>query len=97
MPGQNIKDGYFLITDHSKKCKNLFITNSEIIETKDNKKISNDKQKFIEDYENIMNTSEIFDRNLYKEEFKKLYNSQKFNFSIDNNFLSAVVKFFKKM
>ena len=38
-----------------------------------------------------MNSSEIFDRNLYKDEFKKLYNSQKFNFSIDNKFLLNII------
>ena len=38
-----------------------------------------------------MNSSEIFDRNLYKDEFKKLYNSRKFKFGIDNNFLSNII------
>ena len=38
-----------------------------------------------------MNSSEIFDRNLYKDEFKKLYNSQKLNFGIDNNFISNII------
>ena len=38
-----------------------------------------------------MNCSELFDRNLYKDEFKKLYNSQKFNFSIANYFLSNII------
>ena len=79
MPGQNIKGGYFFKSNHSEECKNLYKINSEIIETKDIKKINNDKQKFIEICENIMNSSELFDRNLYKEEFKKIYNSQKFN------------------
>ena len=38
-----------------------------------------------------MNSSELFDRNLYKEEFKKIYNSRNFNFAIDNNFLSNII------
>ena len=38
-----------------------------------------------------MNSSEIFDRNLYKDEFTKLYNSRKLNFGIDNNFLSNII------
>ena len=38
-----------------------------------------------------MDSSEIFDRNLYKKEFRKFYNSHKFNFSIDNNFLSNII------
>ena len=38
-----------------------------------------------------MNSSEIFDRKLYKEEFKKLYNSRKFKFGIDNNVLSNII------
>ena len=38
-----------------------------------------------------MNSSEIFDRNLYKDELKNLYNSRKFKFGIDNNFLSNII------
>jgi hypothetical protein len=50
-----------------------------------------DKKKFIEQCENIMNTSEIFDRRLYKDEFKKIYNKFKYNFGINNNFLSNII------
>ena len=38
-----------------------------------------------------MNTSEIFDRRLYKDEFKKIYNKFKYNFGINNNFLSNII------
>jgi len=55
------------------------------------KKILTDKQIFIEGYERIMNSSDIFDINLYKDEFKKFYNCQKYNFSIDNKFLSNII------
>ena len=72
LPYQNKKSGYFFKIDHSKECYNIFNINpiskeagEKIVEIKD-------KKKFIEQCENIMNTSEIFDRRLYKDEFKKI-------------------------
>ena len=38
-----------------------------------------------------MEQSTIYDRRLYKEEFKKIYNNNKFNFSLNNNLLSNII------
>ena len=88
---QNIRSGYFFKIDHSDECKNLFKINIDSDIYEKSHKLFTDKQKFIEDCEKIMNSSEIFDGNLYKDEFKKLYNSQKLNFGIDNNFISNII------
>ena len=38
-----------------------------------------------------MNNTDIYDRNLFKDKFKELYNSTKFNFTINNNMLSNII------
>ena len=38
-----------------------------------------------------MKQSTIYDRRLYKEEFKKLYNNKKYNFPLNNNLLSNII------
>ena len=40
-----------------------------------------------------MNSSNIFDRRLFKQEFKKIYNNPnyKFNFPLNNNYLSNLI------
>ena len=38
-----------------------------------------------------MEQSTIYDRRLYKEEFKKLYNNKKYNFPLNNNLLSNII------
>ena len=38
-----------------------------------------------------MNLSEIFNSNLFKNEFKKSYTKQKYNFEIDSNFFSNII------
>ena len=60
---------------------------------KDNLKINEDKLDFIAKCENIMNSSTINDRHLFKEAFKKLYNGPniKYNFPLDNNYLSNII------
>ena len=50
-----------------------------------------DKEKFIEECNNIMEHSTIYHRRLYKEEFKKIYNNNKFNFSLNNNLVSNII------
>ena len=50
-----------------------------------------DKENFIEECNNIMEQSTIYDRRLYKEEFKKLYNNKKYNFPLNNNLLSNII------
>ena len=56
-------------------------------------KINEDKLDFIAKCENIMNNSSIYDRHLFKESFKKLYNDPniKYNFLLENNFLSNII------
>ena len=49
------------------------------------------KNQITDETKNIMEQSTIYDRNLYKEEFKKLYNNKKYNFSINNNLLSNII------
>ena len=43
-----------------------------------------------------MDNSNIYDRRLFKEEFKKIYNNNKFNFPINDNFLSNIITKWKK-
>ena len=38
-----------------------------------------------------MNSSTIFDRNLFKTKFKEIYNSYRYNFPISNNLLSNMI------
>ena len=87
---QHVTSGYFLTKKHSIECDNLFFQNlNNNIELPD-KKIK-DKENFIEECKNIMEQSTIYDRNLYKEEFKKLYNNNKYNFPLNNNLLSNII------
>jgi len=56
-----------------------------------------DKSQFIEECENIMNTSNIYDRKLFKEKFKKIYNSKLYDFSLNDNMLSNIISKWKAM
>ena len=42
-----------------------------------------------------MNNSNIYDRKLFKNKFKNIYNENKFNFPIDNNMLSNIINKWK--
>ena len=42
-----------------------------------------------------MNSSTIYDRTLYKDKFKEIYNSEKFNFPINDNLLSNIINKWK--
>ena len=90
-PGQNSKSGYFLKKVHSIECCNTF--QSEKKEIKE--KILN-KNNFILECENIMNSSNIFDRRLFKEEFKKLYSNKDYDFPLSNNILSNIISNWKR-
>lgn len=89
-PGQNIKAGYFLKKEHSLECDDLYNQKKIKIE---NQEKNNKKELFIELCENIMNKSNIYDRRLFKEEFKNLYNDKnyKFDFSMNDNMLSNII------
>ena len=56
------------------------------------------KDKFIQLCENVMNSSSIYDRRMFKEEFKKIYNDPKhhFNFPLNNSLLSNIISNWKK-
>ena len=38
-----------------------------------------------------MNKSSIYDRTLYKDQFKYIYNKNKYDFEINNNLLSYII------
>ena len=83
---------YILLKDHSTECGNMNLIHSSKIEA--NK--TNSKEEFIKECEKIMNSSNIYDRNMFKEEFKKLYNKIKHDFPLNNNFLSNIITNWKK-
>ena len=72
--------------DHSDECINHYIP-KKIQKIKGNY----DKSQFIEECENLMNSSNIYDWKLFKEEFKKIYNSKLYNFSLNDNMLSNII------
>ena len=43
-----------------------------------------------------MNNSRIYGRALFKNQFKDLYNNNKYNFKIDNNLLSNIITKWKQ-
>ena len=55
------------------------------------------KEKFIQICEDVMNSSNIYDRNLFKDEFKKIYNNPEnnFNFPINNTYLGNIISNWK--
>ena len=85
-PNQNVKSRYFLKKDHSSECKELE-KNIKISKKENYKK----KDEFIKLCEDVMNTSTIYDRNLYKTKFKEIYNSNYYDFPINNNMLSNII------
>lgn len=58
-------------------------------------KILKDKEKFLYLWGEIMNNFNIYDRKLFKNKFKDLFNENKFNFPIDNNVLSNIINKWK--
>ena len=95
-PGQNVKSGYFLKKNHSAEC-DLLEGGSKNIKILEAKKYE-DKKLFISKCEDLMNSSTIYDRRLYKESFKDIYNDKnnKFNFPLNNNFLSNIITKWKQ-
>ena len=93
-PGQNVKSGYFFKREHSFECEEM---GKAKIKLKEKLNVFEDKIDFISKCENIMNSSTIFDRQLFKESFKKLYNDEnvKYKFPLDNNFLSNIINKWK--
>ena len=94
-PRQGVKSGYFMKKEHSEECGNLNNKNKNKnnIVTNDNKEatINNNEIQFIEKCENFMNNSSILYRIFFKEEFKKIYNENKYILEIDNILLSNII------
>ena len=44
----------------------------------------------------MMNNSTIYDRRLFKEEFKNIYNKQKYDFQMNDNMLSNLINNWRK-
>ena len=60
---------------------------------KDEIKNNIDKEEFISKCEAIIKSSKTYDRHLFKEEFKKIFNckANKYNFPINVDFLSSII------
>ena len=43
-----------------------------------------------------MNSSDIYDRKLFKDKFKEHYNSKKYNFTVNNKILSNIITKWKE-
>lgn len=43
-----------------------------------------------------MNQSTIFDRNIFKDKFKEIYNEKLYNFPIDNTMISNIISKWKR-
>ena len=91
-PGQNCKSGYFFKKDHSDECINMYIDFPKKIKINEL-----NKEKFVQMCEDVMNSSNIYDRNLFKDEFKKIYNNPEnnFNFPINNTYLGNIISNWK--
>ena len=63
---------YFFKKYHSLECDILYETKKNM--EKDIITKISDKETFIENCEKIMNSSAIYDRGMFKESFKKIYN-----------------------
>ena len=93
-PGQNKKNGYFLKRDHSIEYEMIKKKKVKIL---DLEKKQNKKELFILICENIMNKSNIYDRNLFKNTFKNLYNDKNndYDFLLNDNLLSNIISKWK--
>ena len=88
-PNQNIQSEYFLKKDHCQECDECY-NNKVQKNNKNNNKIK-DRNEFITECENIMNSSDKYDRHLFKMKFKELYNQTKYNFSLNSNTLNNII------
>ena len=95
-PNQNVKSGYFLKKSHSTEYDLLEGTSNNIIKMEAKK--YEDKKDFISKCEGVMNNSSIYDRRLFKETFKEIYNnkSNNYNFPLNNNLLSNIISKWKQ-
>jgi len=91
-PNQNKKSGYFLKEGHSVECEDQFPENKIFNEqAKTNKNNDIKKENFILECNNVMNSSTIYDRGLFKDKFKEIYNKNSYKFPINNVFLSNII------
>jgi len=91
-PGQKEKPGYNLKEGHSIECLELGKENKIKKE-----KIKRNKEEYINLCENVMNTSTIYNREMFKERFKEIYNdpSNKYDFEINNSMLNNIISKWK--
>ena len=91
---QNSKEKYkyILKKDHSDICKEL--PNHKIFKENITDQ-NNDKNNFINLCYDVMNSSTIYDRKLFKEEMKKIYNNHSYTFPLDNNLISNIISKWK--
>ena len=91
---QNSKEKYkyILKKDHSDICKEL--PNHKIFKENITDQ-NNDKNNFINLCYDVMNSSTLYDRKLFKEEMKKIYNNHSYTFPLDNNLISNIISKWK--
>ena len=93
-PGKNIKSGYFIKSFHSDDCNEMDYKKS-VLEIKKKVEKEEEKENPINLYIELMDNSNIYDRRLFSAELKKICNN-KFNFPINDNFLSNIITKWKK-
>lgn len=94
-PGQNIKSGFFIKSFHSEECIEMdYIKSIKNIKEKVEKEEG--KDTFITLCQELMDKSTIYDRRIFKEEFKKIYNKNKYSFPLNDNLLSNIITQWKK-
>ena len=77
---------YYLIKEHSKECLNLKIgKNINVTASID------EYELFKNQCINFLEQSKIFDRKTFRDEFKKIYNSQQYRFDINDNKLNNII------
>ena len=81
--------------NHSEECIEMNYKN-ELVKIKDKVEKEEGKETFIKLCNELMDNYNIYDRRLFKEEFKKIYNNKQFKFLLNENFLSNVISKWKK-
>ena len=77
---------------HSVECENQFPENKNFNDgAKINKNNDGKKENFILECNNVMNSSTVYDRGLFKDKFKEIYNKNSYKFPINNVFLSNII------
>ena len=86
IPDKTNKAKYILKEGHSSEYINLLKAN-----TNKKKTSINTKAIFIKFCIEVLNSSNIYARNLFKEQIKDIYNQNRFDFGINNNLFSNII------